>query len=295
MTMADTAQMHTRVQGLFRRKQIVAFAVPVLLLAYLIYIFFAFDIGGVAQRARLDNAVTLASDSWSYKTHVTRSHRDASLTVAIEGERKGTYPADQIPNWVSVGAADTVIDLGDGHVVTYLPDNAMTYVIPGWGTFEAQFDGSQVVTNVGDDAHEWMNISRNRVALETSHGRLSMTRSKTEVFRYFGGWELFFYTIDSPYFEHSFADIMFGEQIDPTRSNIVGAWQDFWGNKMWRHADVAWALSETILMAFLGTFGGALVALPLAFLAAKNFTHHPYWRERRSNSSFACISAICCC
>ncbi len=272
MTMADTAQMHTRVQGLFRRKQIVAFAVPVLLLAYLIYIFFAFDIGGVAQRARLDNAVTLASDSWSYKTHVTRSHRDASLTVAIEGERKGTYPADQIPNWVSVGAADTVIDLGDGHVVTYLPDNAMTYVIPGWGTFEAQFDGSQVVTNVGDDAPEWMNISRNRVALETSHGRLSMTRSKTEVFRYFGGWELFFYTIDSPYFEHSFADIMFGEQIDPTRSNIVGAWQDFWGNKMWRHADVAWALSETILMAFLGTFGGALVALPLAFLAAKNFT-----------------------
>lgn len=272
MTMADTAQMHTRVQGLFRRKQIVAFAVPVLLLAYLTYIFFAFDIGGVAQRARLDNAVTLASDSWSYKTHVTRSHRDASLTVAIEGERKGTYPADQIPNWVSVGAADTVIDLGDGHIVTYLPDNAMTYVIPGWGTFEAQFDGSQVVTNVGEDAPDWMNISRNRVALETTHARLSMTRSKTEVFRYFGGWELFFYTIDSPYFEHSFADIMFGDQIDPTRSNIAGAWQDFWGNKMWRHADVAWALSETILMAFLGTFGGALVALPLAFLAAKNFT-----------------------
>ena len=272
MTMADTAQMHTQVQGLFRRKQIVAFAVPVLLLAYLIYIFFAFDIGGVAQRARLDNAVTLASDSWSYKTHVTRSHRTDEFKVAIEGERKGTYPADMIPNWIAVSDAETVIDLGDGHVVTYLPDNAMTYVIPGWGTFEAQFDGSQVVTNVGDDAPEWMNISRNRVALETTHGRLSMTRSKTEVFRYFGGWELFFYTIDSPYFEHSFADIMFGEQIDPTRSNIVGAWQDFWGNKMWRHADVAWALSETILMAFLGTFGGALVALPLAFLAAKNFT-----------------------
>jgi phosphonate transport system permease protein len=40
---------------------------------------------------------------------------------------------------------------------------------------------------------------------------------------------------------------------------------------MWRHADVFWAIGETILMAFLGTFGAALIALPLAFLAAKNF------------------------
>ena len=40
---------------------------------------------------------------------------------------------------------------------------------------------------------------------------------------------------------------------------------------MWRHADVAWALFETLLMAFLGTMGAAIVALPLAFLSAKNF------------------------
>ena len=41
---------------------------------------------------------------------------------------------------------------------------------------------------------------------------------------------------------------------------------------MWRHGDVAWAMYETLLMAFLGTFGAAIVALPLGFLAAKNFT-----------------------
>ena len=46
---------------------------------------------------------------------------------------------------------------------------------------------------------------------------------------------------------------------------------DIWTNRMWRHGDVAWALYETLLMAFLGTFGAALVALPLGFLAAKNF------------------------
>jgi phosphonate transport system permease protein len=52
---------------------------------------------------------------------------------------------------------------------------------------------------------------------------------------------------------------------------MAGAWQDFWGNVMWRHADVAWAIGETILMAFLGTFGAAMIALPVAFLAARNF------------------------
>jgi phosphonate transport system permease protein len=41
---------------------------------------------------------------------------------------------------------------------------------------------------------------------------------------------------------------------------------------MWRHKDVAWAIGETILMAFLGTMGAAIIALPLAFLAAKRFS-----------------------
>jgi phosphonate transport system permease protein len=47
---------------------------------------------------------------------------------------------------------------------------------------------------------------------------------------------------------------------------------DFWNNAMWRHGDVAWAIFETILMAFLGTMGAALVAFPLGFAAARNFT-----------------------
>jgi len=47
---------------------------------------------------------------------------------------------------------------------------------------------------------------------------------------------------------------------------------DFWNNRMWRHGDVFWALFETLLMAFLGTMGAALVAFSLCFIAAKNFT-----------------------
>ncbi len=92
------------------------------------------------------------------------------------------------------------------------------------------------------------------------------------MFRYFFGWELFWFTLDSPYYGHGPVDILFGARIDPERSNLAGAAQDFWNNAIWQHNAVTWAIFETVLMAFLGTMGAAIVALPLAFLAARNFT-----------------------
>ncbi|GAB5431568.1 MAG: hypothetical protein EpisKO_09380 [Epibacterium sp.] len=46
---------------------------------------------------------------------------------------------------------------------------------------------------------EWINLSKNRLAITTDAGRLTVTRNRAEVFRYFYGWELFFFTLDSPY------------------------------------------------------------------------------------------------
>jgi phosphonate transport system permease protein len=258
-------------ERLIRRKRLTAFAVPAVLLAYFAYVFVAFDVAGLAQRANWGNAVTLASDSWSYKVHVTRDHRTGGMEYAVEGERKGAYPEGERPSWVSGDARETVVDLGDGHVIRLLPDNRTEYVIPGWGTLEAQRTDAGVETNLDDTPPDWINASRNRVAVTTEAGRLTITRSKTEIFRYFPGWELFFFTFDSPYHGRSFTEIALGERIEPERANLTGAVQDFWNNAMWRHKDVAWAIAETILMAFLGTFGAALVALPLAFFAAKRF------------------------
>ncbi|MEM8580445.1 MAG: phosphonate ABC transporter, permease protein PhnE [Pseudomonadota bacterium] len=271
MSVASVETLQTEADDLFRRKRMIGFSIPAAIFAYLVYIFFAFDFLGLYERARWDNAVTLAADSWSYKVHVTRDHRDGGMTYAIEGERKGRYPEGTRPDWVDEQTGMTVIDLGNGHEVRMLPDNRTEYDIPGWGTLEAQFSGSEVLTNLGDTPPDWINASRNRVAVTTDGGRLTVTRSKSEVFNYFPGWELFFFTLDSPYHGHSFTEIVFGPQIDPARGNIAGAWYDFWNNSMWRHNEVLWAIGETILMAFLGTFGAAIVALPLAFLAAKRF------------------------
>jgi phosphonate transport system permease protein len=271
MTTTDLGPLRESAFRFLRRKRLVSLALPATILVYFTYIFFSFDILGLAERARMDNAVTLASDSWSYKTHVTRDNRSGEMSYAIEGERKGTYPEGTRPEWVTDDGDALVIDLEDGHVVTFLPDNGVHYVIPGYGTFEAQLIDGRIQSNLGDTPPEWINASGTRVAITTEAGRLTMTRSKTEVFRYFPGWELFWFTLDSPYHDQGFVSLLTGPQLDPERSNLAGMWEDFWGNTMWRHADVAWAISETILMAFLGTFGGAIIALPLAFLAARNF------------------------
>ena len=256
---------------IFARKKFVALAVPAVILIYLTYIFISFNFAGLAERARMDNARTLVADSYSYKTHVSRDNRSGDLSFAIEGARQGTYEAGTAPDWVAVDGGTMVVDLGDGHVVTYLDDTLVTYEMPDFPTITLQLIDDVVVTNLPDPAPSWVNASDTRVAITTDAGRLTYTRSKTEVFRYSFGWEMFWFTLSSPYHDVGLVQLLTGPQLDANRSNIVGAWQDFWNNGLWRHSDVAWAMWETVLMAFLGTFGAAIIALPLAFLAARNF------------------------
>lgn len=269
MSMMDAnADLRAQTTALFRRKRIMSFAFPVIILAYLVYVFFAFDVPGLVQRASADKALLLVSDSYSYKTHVTRDNRSGEISVAIEGEKKGRYPEGEAPAWVSLGET-TVIDLGDGHVVTFGTET-ITYDIPNYGTISATPTRAKGVQAVfaSDEIPDWVNVSKNRLAITTEAGRLSVTRNKSEVFRYFTGWELFFFGISSDYFEMSFGEVV-GRAFS---GEALAIFSDFWNNPMWLHKDVFWAIWETILMAFLGTMGAAIVALPIAFLAAKNFT-----------------------
>jgi phosphonate transport system permease protein len=254
-----------------RTKRNAAIAIPAVILAYLLYIFFAFDVPGLVERARMDNAAILVADSYSYKTHVTRDNRSGQMQYAIEGEARGRYPEGETPAWVSVSDTEVVVDLEDGHVVRFLPDERLVYDVPGFGPIDIRLEGRDIVTNLPEETPDWISASGSRIDITTDAGRVTFTRSKAEVFRYFFGWEQFWFTLDSPYHGVGLPVLLTGPQLDPARSNLAGAWADFWGNGMWRHADVFWAIGETILMAFLGTFGAALVALPLAFLAARNF------------------------
>jgi phosphonate transport system permease protein len=263
----NTATLHSDAKRQFGRKRLVSIAFPVACLAYFTYIFFAFDIAGLGNRINVNNAATLVSDVYSYKTHVARDNRDGTIEIAIEGERKGQYATGTSPDWVTLGA-QTRIDLDGGHVVTF--DGAsVLYDIPGYGTVTANPGAGGVdATFPEGPLPDFISTSKNRLMIVTDAGRLTVTRNRAEVFKYEAGWELFFFTLDSPYHAMSWPQVATAAM----KGEAGAIWNDFWKNSMWRHSEVAWAIVETILMAFLGTFGAALIALPLGFLAAKNFT-----------------------
>ena len=222
-----------------RAKRNAAIAIPAVIVAYLLYIFFAFDVPGLVERARMDNAAILVADSYSYKTHVTRDNRSGEMEYALEGEARGRYPEGETPDWVSVTDTEVVVDLDNGHVARFLPDERVIYEVPGFGSIDMRLVGRDIVTNLPEETPDWISASGTRIDITTDAGRVTFTRSKSEVFRYFFGWEQFWFTLDSPYHDVGVASILFGPQLDPARSNISGAWEDFWTNGMWRHADAA--------------------------------------------------------
>ena len=270
------AVLAAKVEAGFRRRRLLSLAVPAGLFVYFAYVFVAFDVAGLSQRIRFDNAAILASDFWSYKTHVERDNRSGEVEIAIEGETRGRYPEGDRPDWVTQDGDRTVIDLGGGHVVTYRPDGA-DFVIPGYGTVNVMQDGRDFDVELPPGpTPDWISLSGTRVNVTTEAGRFSYTRNQAVTFRYSPGWELWFFTLDSPFSRKSFGELvalaLWEPRIDPARSNAGYMLSEWWNNPMWQHRNVYWAIFETMLMAFIGTFLAALVSLPLAFLAASNFS-----------------------
>lgn len=270
---ALTPDLHRSVDRSFARRRAFALGIPALILAYLVYAAIAFDLTGLAARARLDNAAVLLSDFWSYKTHVTRDNRSGGVTVAIEGEAKGTYARAAWPGWVTEAGGVTTVDFGRGNVVTYDAAGAR-YVVPGYGTIAVAPDGGKLALMAPEPYPDGLSVSANKVTATTPAGRFSYSRAKVETFRYQPGWEMFFFTLDSPFSGQSVGALIrlavSGPRVDPAQSNVAAMLHAVWTNAVWHHSDVAWAMFETVLMAFLGTMGAALVAFPLGFLSASN-------------------------
>lgn len=264
------------VAAMIGRKRFLSLAAPLLVLAYLVYVAFAFDLGGLAGRARWDNAATLLQDFWSYKIHVTRDNRgDDGITASVEGMRNATFSAENEPEWIAplpdggreiaLPNETRVIMAGDGLVTLITPD----------GRYEIRPVARGIETDIADPPANF-SISDRRFSADLAEGsRLTVTRSRSEVFRREAGWELFFFDLSSPFHGRSLNELLSlatsDEELRPGMSNISAMWQDFWRNSVWHHADVAWAIFETVLMAFLGTFAAGIIGLPLAFMAASNF------------------------
>ena len=107
-------------------------------------------------------------------------------------------------------------------------------------------------------------------------GRLEVDEDSVKARRRFLGWENFWFDTNSPFWGRSAAEVIglmvSSDRVDPTRSNVSRAWNDFLYNAEWQHLDVWIKLLQTIVMAFVGTIFAGVVAFPLAFMAARNIT-----------------------
>ncbi len=260
-----------------RRRAWLTVVVPLAIFTYLVYTWFAFGVPELLSRAQPERAVILATDSVAYKVHVTKSFRDNEFEVAIEGERTATYDNAKVPDWVQLSGENGLVDLGDGYKVE-IDGRAALFTIPGYGVVEgtATADGVETVLPAGP-APDWIKIDPRKLDVRpTLDRRLQVTKTKIEVHNYFGGWENFWFPFRSPLYGMSFSQLyalaLSSDRMDPETSNIWFIVNEFLENPDWQHGKVLTALFETIMMAVLGTLTAAFFGLPLAFLAARNFT-----------------------
>lgn len=277
---------HGDVLRAHRRQFLWPVGLLVLVLAYLAYAFFAFGVPELIAKSRLERGVLLGIDSVAYKVHVEKNLRRDLFEVAVEGERTATYDAASLPDWVSVAGASgnegrVDIDMGDGYRFA-IEGESLTVTGPG-------LSGAFTVTAGGDtllwegDAPSWIELNPKKVEIKPSlFQRAQVTSGRILVFRYFWGWEDFWFDFRSPLNGLSVGALWSlawsDERIDPEMSNAAFMFDEFWGNEGWQHGDVLKALLETVIMAFLGTVVAAAFGLPLAFMAAANVNPEPVSR-----------------
>ncbi|MBD8875036.1 phosphonate ABC transporter, permease protein PhnE [Roseibium polysiphoniae] len=266
-----------------RNRTLFTMLVPLVILGYLIYTWFAFDVAGLLSKAQPDRAAILATDSVAYKVHVTKNIRRDQLEVAIEGERRAAYDDTNYPDWVQVDGSNSVVDLGEGYLVEIV-DKTMNFTVPGYGVITATATNSGVdITVPPGDQPDWLKTNPKKLdARPTLDRRVQVTRTKIEVHNFFGGWENFWFSFNSDLYGMSFSQLyalaLSADRLDPEYSNLWHIVHEFLDNPDWQHGEIFLALLETIMMAVLGTITAAAFGLPLAFLAARNFTPSMFMR-----------------
>ena len=274
-TIPGSATAAAAVAASVRRRSLLVILGLAAVSGYLAYAWVAFDVSGLIGSARPDRAVILGLDSFAHKIHVEQDMRAGKLTVSVEGERTATYQAP--PDWVAVDGDRTTIDLDDGYAVTIEGAQA-TFAIPGYGTVVSRIEDGRIVSALPPGpVPGWMSLHSAKFDARPTLGRrLQVSRTRIEVHRYFFGWENFFFPFNSELRQYSVGGLfdlaVSGDRLVQDIPNWRFILDSFLGNPDWLHGEVLIALFETILMAVLGTLTAAFVGLPLAFMAAANFT-----------------------
>ncbi len=179
------------------------------------------------------------------------------------------------PDWVKANAdgSYTVEIAGSRSSVTFSKSEATLH--RGGETVVVQLASGKPL--VEGTAPDWIRVYESEVAADMGFaGEVRVAPDRVKIRKRFLGWPNFIFDPQSPFFGKPAGEVISllvsGPDLVPGTPNIALAADNFWNNSRWQHGDVLSKLLQTIVMAFVGTLLGAIVAFPLAFFAARNVT-----------------------
>ncbi len=272
---AEAAELRARHPAIFHRPPIEHLVAPLALLgtaAYLVFCVFFFNVPAVVATAQWERAGAYIADWYSWEALPRFRFGEDTVTVEWTRSLLGDNPH---PDWIEQhGENDYVVTFGSPDDRVEIAPQRVTAIVDGIAyPVPTTADGATLPA----DAPYSMSSKGSRVTVDYGFVGLAEIRG-TQVFvrhRYLG-WPNFFFDTGSPFFGMEpgelWATAWSEERVDPRMPNWQLIAVEFLYNTEWQHLDVFNKLLQTIVMAFVGTLFAAVVAFPLAFLAARNIT-----------------------
>jgi phosphonate transport system permease protein len=274
LSAAQLSEIESRHPDVFHRP-LLKRSLPLLIalgtVLYVAYCWWFFSIGTVIAGGQWDRAEIYARQWYSY---------DLRPTIRFSGdEAKVTWPRfsplgdNPNPDWLVQDGKKVIVDFGSaGRIVAdakrveveHRGEKLTVLVEPAGARPEGELPA-------------WATLREDEVKADFGFaGEVRIMPERVSVSRRFLGWPNFLFDPRSPFWGKPLSEvaglIVSGERIKPDMSNAALAFDNIWNNSQWQHGDVWTKLLQTIVMAFVGTLFASFVALPLAFIAARNIT-----------------------
>lgn len=276
MTAEEMLSIEERYPQVFRRPLYKRFA-PLFLfvgiLTYLIYVLWFFSLPQVLRESHWERLPLFLTQWISYD--LQPEFRLDQPEITPKYPRFSALGENPNPDWVIKNPDGTFTVLIDGPAKSVTFDKAQATIVANGQTVPVSLtSGKPVITGPVPD---WITAHDDEVVAKMGFvGEVRVTVDRVKVRKRFLGWANFVFDTRSPFFGKSASEvvslIVSGPELKPGTSNLALAGNNIWNNAQWQHGDVWTKLLQTIVMAFLGTLLGGIVAFPLAFFAARNIT-----------------------
>ena len=276
MTADEIRLIEERYPQVFRRPTYKRFA-PLFLfvgiLLYLIYALWFFSLPQVLRESHWERLPLFLTQWVSYD--LQPEFRLDQPEITPKYPRFSALGENPNPDWVIKNADGTFSVLIDGPDKSVTFDKTKATIVANGETVPVSLTGGKPV--ISGPVPDWITAHDDEVVAKMGFaGEVRVTVDRVKVRKRFLGWANFVFDTRSPFFGKSASEvaslIVSGPELKPGTSNLALAGYNIWNNAQWQHGDVWTKLLQTIVMAFLGTLLGGIVAFPLAFFAARNIT-----------------------